>query len=148
MRNEIHYNIEIKIQAEWEDEFTPSVEEFSKLVFEEVDAYVPWSRTNIQSFDLRILQYFHENYPHVKLAVLVEEKVGHESILNKLGFIPQIYSPHYSLLDKKIITELHKSGMKVIPWTVNEVGVMHELVEMGVDGIITDYPDRIFDVKR
>jgi glycerophosphoryl diester phosphodiesterase len=148
MRNEIHYNIEIKIQPEWEGKFTPSVEEFSKLVFQEIDAYVPWFRTNIQSFDLRILKYFHENYPHVKLAVLVEGKQGHESILKKLGFTPQIYSPHYSLLDKKIVIELHKSGMKVIPWTVNDADVMHELVDMGVDGIITDYPDRIFEVKR
>ncbi|MFC2124935.1 glycerophosphodiester phosphodiesterase family protein [Bacteroidota bacterium] len=148
MRNEIHYNIEVKIQPDWEGELTPSVEEFSKLVFDEVDAYVPWSRTNIQSFDLRILKYFHENYPHVKLAVLVEGNAGHESILENLGFTPQIYSPHYSLLDKKTITDLHRLGMSIIPWTVNDTDTMNELVNWDVDGIITDYPNKIFDVSR
>jgi len=148
MRNEIFYNIEIKSQADWEGEFTPTVGEFCKLVFEEVDAYVPWSRTCIQSFDLRVLKYFHDHYPHVTLAVLVEKNVSHEIILENLGFTPQIYSPNYNLLDKVQVDELHALEMKVIPWTVNELKTMQQLVVWGVDGIITDYPDKIFDVNN
>lgn len=43
---------------------------------------------------------------------------------------------------------LHAKGIKVIPWTVNEVGDMKKLMEMGVDGIITDYPNRIADALK
>ena len=148
MRNEILYNIEIKSSPDWDGIFTPTVEEFSRLVFNEVDAYVPWKRVCIQSFDLRVLKYFHSNYPEVKLAVLVENDTGYETVIKNLGFTPHVYSPYYKLIDKQKIKAIHKTGMRIIPWTVNDPDEMEQLVDWGVDGIITDYPDRIFEVHR
>jgi len=62
--------------------------------------------------------------------------------LKKLGFKPSIYSPYFKLINKKDINELHSKGVKLIPWTVNEMKDMKQLKQWGVDGLITDYPDR------
>jgi len=41
---------------------------------------------------------------------------------------------------------MHEKGMKVIPWTINDPVIMKKLIKIGVDGIITDYPDRLVDL--
>ncbi len=143
MRNEIYYNIEIKSNEEWDGIFHPPYTEFCDIVHETIDAYVPWRRVNIQSFDLRVLKYYDDKYPDVKLAVLVESENNPEKIIEALGFVPEIYSPWYELLKPKRVKWLHEKDMKVIPWTVNEPAIMSDLIKMGVDGIITDYPDRM-----
>ena len=61
--------------------------------------------------------------------------------LKALGFTPAIYSPHYSVVTPNLVKECHSRGMKLIPWTVNEKEKIDALRKMGVDGIITDYPD-------
>ena len=48
------------------------------------------------------------------------------------------------ILNKKVISSAHKKGIRVIPWTVNTKEEIDQLKKMGVDGIITDYPD-LFD---
>jgi glycerophosphoryl diester phosphodiesterase len=54
--------------------------------------------------------------------------------------MPSIYSPHFSLVTKELLNELHSHHTKVIPWTVNEPNKIAELKSLGVDGIISDYP--------
>jgi len=75
------------------------------------------------------------------VAYLVEDGDFYNN-LQKLGKSPQIYSPHYSLVDSLMIKQAHNSGIKIIPWTVNDMKKMQELLELGVDGIITDYPNK------
>jgi glycerophosphoryl diester phosphodiesterase len=96
----------------------------------------------IQSFDFRVLQVFRKKYPHVKLAALVENQKSWEENIKALGFTPDIYSCYYELLTKDIVLALQKKKMKVIPWTVNERADMDRLLDWGVDGLITDYPNR------
>jgi glycerophosphoryl diester phosphodiesterase len=64
-----------------------------------------------------------------------------EEQLQSLGFTPTVYSPHHSLVTEEVVKSCHRKGVKVIPWTVNEREEMEKLVALGVDGIITDYPD-------
>ena len=52
-----------------------------------------------------------------------------------------MYSPHYSLVTPELVEACHKKNIKLIPWTVNTLAEMKKLKEMGVDGIITDYPN-------
>ena len=59
----------------------------------------------------------------------------------RLGFVPAIYSPDYRLVDAALVAEAHAAGMRVIPWTVNDAEAMARLIGLGVDGLITDYPD-------
>jgi glycerophosphoryl diester phosphodiesterase len=61
--------------------------------------------------------------------------------LEELGYIPEMYSPHYSIVTPALVKACHDKGIRIIPWTVNTVAEMKNLKNMGVDGIITDYPD-------
>jgi glycerophosphoryl diester phosphodiesterase len=61
---------------------------------------------------------------------------------------PVIWSPAHADLTPAVIKEAQKLGMKVLPWTVNERADMLRLMDWGVDGIITDYPDVLRDLMR
>ena len=137
----IRYNIELKSSEETDDIYHPNPEAFSKLVFEQIDGQVDWSRVTIQSFDFRILRYFKQNYPEVELSQLIENEESWEDNVEKLGFTPDVYSCYYQLLTPQVISDMHKEGIKVIPWTINDLAEMQKMIEWGVDGIITDYPD-------
>ncbi|HEY9008643.1 MAG TPA: glycerophosphodiester phosphodiesterase family protein [Ohtaekwangia sp.] len=139
---EVDYNIEIKCSPETDKKFHPPVEEYSDIVYALINQYLPLERVVIQSFDFRALRYWHKKYPEVRLAALVENLKSIDANLNDLGFNPSIYSPYYKLLTKDKVTQLHKKKIRVIPWTVNEEKEMLLLKGMGVDGFITDYPDR------
>jgi glycerophosphoryl diester phosphodiesterase len=147
-RYEVDYNIEIKTLPEDDNKFHPKPEIFSDLVYELVDQYLPLDRVVIQSFDFRVLKYWHEKYPDVRLAALVENKKSVEDNLTALGFAPSIYSPYFQLLTKDDVKNLHEKKIRVIPWTVNEESDMLSLKGMDVDGFITDYPDRAARFKR
>jgi glycerophosphoryl diester phosphodiesterase len=147
-RYEVDYNIEIKSEPEGDNKFHPTPKVFSDLVYNLIDQYLPLDRVVIQSFDFRVLKYWHENYPEVRLAALVENKKSVESNLEDLGFNPSIYSPDFMLLRKDDVRLLHEKKVRVIPWTVNEEKDMLSLKGIDVDGFITDYPDRAAKFKR
>jgi glycerophosphoryl diester phosphodiesterase len=140
-RYEVDYSIEIKSEKGEEGKFQPTVEEFSDLVYNLVDQYLPLDRIIIQSFDFRVLQYWHKKYPDVRLSALVENLKSIDENLSALGFTPSIYSPDYKLLSKDEIKHCHALSMRCIPWTVDELTDMLELKNWNVDGIITDYPN-------
>ncbi|MBS1486065.1 MAG: glycerophosphodiester phosphodiesterase [Bacteroidetes bacterium] len=155
---EADYNIEIKSSPEDDNRFSPTPEVFSDLAYQLIDQYLPWNRVVIQSFDFRVLKYWHQKYPHVRLAALVENLKSIDENLRDLGFVPDIYSPEYKLLDKNEVDALHRktiarakenkpAKLRVVPWTVNDEKEMISLKEMGVDGFITDYPDRARKLK-
>lgn len=139
---EVNYNIEIKSSKKGDNIFHPDVEEFSELVYEVIDQFLPWERVIIQSFDIRVLQYWHEKHPSVTLAYLTESLKPTDSQLKELTFIPDIYSPYFKLLTRAKIDKLHEMDIQVIPWTVNDKEAMQKLATWEVDGLITDYPDR------
>jgi glycerophosphoryl diester phosphodiesterase len=149
-RYEVDYNIEIKSEKDTDGKFHPAPGEFSDLVFDFIDQYLPWDRVVIQSFDVRVLKYWHQKHPEVRLAILVENLNSIDHNLEQLGFIPSIYSPYFKLLSKQKVDYLHTKNsseragtrLRVIPWTVNEISDMLSLKGMGVDGFITDYPNR------
>lgn len=144
----IRYNIELKTSKETDDIFHPTPSKFSELVYELLSRKNILDRVTIQSFDFRTLTYFHSNFPDIELALLIENKLAWDVNLDSLGFTPEIYSCHYELLSRKRISEMQTTGMKVIPWTVNEASDMQKLIGWGVDGIITDYPDRALEVIK
>ena len=71
-----------------------------------------------------------------------------DSSLEKLGFNPDIFSPYYKHLIKRRVDMCHDKGIKVVPWTVNEIVTMKEIKALGVDGLISDYPNRFFEIKE
>ncbi|HOX83959.1 MAG TPA: glycerophosphodiester phosphodiesterase family protein, partial [Chryseolinea sp.] len=144
---EVDYNIEIKSSPEDDGKFHPLVGEYSDIVYKLLDQYLPMERIVIQSFDIRVLKYWHEKYPEIRLALLIENLKSVEANLNELGFSPSVYSPYYKLLSKEKVNYLHQRKIRVIPWTVNEVSEMLSMKGMGTDGFITDYPDRARKIK-
>lgn len=141
----VNYNIELKTTPETDIKFHPTPDIFSDLVYQLISERKLWDRVNIQSFDFRTLKYFHETYPKVKLAVLIEEEANWQVNIEELGFTPEIYSCYFQLLSRENISELQEAGMLVIPWTVNEVPDIQKMIDWEVDGIISDYPDRVIE---
>jgi glycerophosphoryl diester phosphodiesterase len=142
------FNIEIKSQPDYDMKKTPSVLAFSKRVVTTITSLGIKDKTYIQSFDPRALECVKVLDPTVKLVFLVENQLGLEKNLILLTFKPDVYSPFFKLLDKKAVERCHREGIKVIPWTVNETADMQAVIDLGVDGIITDYPNRVFEGKR
>jgi glycerophosphoryl diester phosphodiesterase len=93
------------------------------------------------------LKYWHEKYPTVRLSALVDNLKTIDENIHDLGFVPSIYSPTYTLLTKAEVKHCHELKMRVIPWTVNDEKEMVALKGMGVDGFITDYPNRAAKYK-
>lgn len=140
------YNIEIKYLPEWEEKgFTADILTNVEAVLNDVKEAGLENRVTIQCFHPPVLAELHQQNPNIRLAYLDEfpEQSSVSEKMTALGFTPPIYSPYYLPLTQATINECHELGMAVVPWTVNETKDMKRLVEMGVDGIITDYPDRI-----
>ncbi len=145
------FNIEIKSQPDYDNVFSPPVDAFVKLVFEEIEALGITEKCCIQSFDTRACEaIYRENAgkKRVQIAFLVENTGGVPENLKKLTFRPDIYSCYFKLLRKSDIEALHAQQIRVIPWTVNNLTDMRRLIRWGVDGIITDYPNRIGDILK
>ena len=136
-----NYAIEIKTIRKGDLEFHPEPAEFSQLVMEVVQKKKIGKRTIIQAFDIRSLQYVHEKYPKIKTDLMIDEKEDFENNIKDLGFNPTVYSPYSVLVGKGLVDRCHAAGIQIIPWTVNSLKEMNYLIGLGVDGIITDYPN-------
>jgi glycerophosphoryl diester phosphodiesterase len=137
----MHYNIETKSSRPGDNKLHPAPEEFVDLIMQVVNDKKIADRTIIQSFDFRTLQVMHQKFPHVRLAALVSAPKSVAEYIKDLGFTPAIFSPNFNIVNAAMIEECHKLNMKIIPWTVNEKAKINSLKSMGVDGIISDYPD-------
>ncbi|MFQ3598701.1 MAG: glycerophosphodiester phosphodiesterase family protein [Chloroherpetonaceae bacterium] len=137
----IFYNIETKSTREGDGVFHPRPAEFARLVYEEVKQSGVLDRTIFQSFDERTLESLHALDSDLYLCLLVENSDGLEKNLARLSFQPQIYSPYHKLVTPELVAQVRRRGLKLIVWTVNTLDDMKHLKAMGVDGIITDYPN-------
>lgn len=144
----IQYNIETKSDPKGDGVFHPKPDEFVALLVSVLNTKNINDRVYIQSFDVRTLQVVHEKYSEFKTVLLVENKMSIAKNLKILGFTPDVYSPYFKLLSKKKVIALQQKNIKVIPWTVNEKKDMLTILEMKVDGLITDYPNRYFELKK
>lgn len=139
----VQYNIETKCQPSTDNIFHPEPLHFTNLMMQVILDKKIVEKVIIQSFDMRTLKIMHEKYPTVRTALLIEgySKKTLEENCKSLGFIPTIYSPEQNLVNAEMVADCQKKGMKLIPWTVNDKVNIDKLKNLGVDGIITDYPD-------
>ncbi len=137
------FNIETKCLPASDNIYHPKPDEFVELLMSVIKEKGIEERVIIQSFDFRTLIYLHEKYPAIKTAALVEptDKRTLDEILKELGFTPTIFSPEYHLVNENLLKKYHQRNIKVIPWTVNDKATIDKLKGLGVDGIITDYPN-------
>ncbi|WP_316756242.1 glycerophosphodiester phosphodiesterase family protein [Pedobacter aquatilis] len=141
------YSIETKTIKNGDNEFHPEPAEFVDLIMDVINNKKLVKRVIIESFDMRTLQYLHEKYPKIQTSLLIDEKEPFETYIEKLGFKPTIYSPYSILVGKGLVDRCHAMGIKIIPWTVNTIKDIKYFMDLGVDGVITDYPNLISQIK-
>ena len=139
----VYYNMETKSTPDGDDRFHPKPEPFVALLMGVIKAKGIEDRVIIQSFDPRTLRIVHRDYPAQQTALLIGNRDSFEKNITDLGFTPSIYSPYYMLVNGDLVKKAHDSKVAVLPWTVNEEKDMQAMAAMGVDGIISDYPDRL-----
>jgi len=147
-RDPVFYNVEIKSRPDWEGTFQPEPGSYVRRVLASMTETGVAPRTTIQSFDPRIVEAAHRQNDVVRLAFLVGASgdEGLEENLGRLSFVPDVYSPNAALVDEALVTAVHDRGLRLVPWTVNDPAAMRRLIRLGVDGLITDYPDRALTV--
>lgn len=144
----IQYNIETKSTPEGDEVDQPKPAVFAKMLYDLLKQKNVLGKCIIQSFDIRTLQVIHQTDSTVTTALLIFDLDNFEKNLKQLGFNPTIYSPNFILVNEKLIQKCHDLKIKIIPWTVNDEDKMLKLKQLGVDGIITDYPNRAVKVLR
>lgn len=136
------FNIEIKSDPGLYGTCQPQPAEFARIVHATLDSLGLTGRCIVQSFDPEALRAMRAIDPELPLALLVENADGPQANLARLGFKPEIYSPQHALVDEALVGLMHGQGIRVLAWTVNEPEDIRRMAALGVDGIITDYPDR------
>lgn len=111
---------------------------FELAILETVVAKELQDRVTIQSFDHRSLRAIRALDESIQLAALTRRNEPFDA---EFADFAQIWSPDYRSLSAAGLNEAQDAGMLVIPWTVNETSDMNRLIDLGVDGLITDRPD-------
>ena len=161
----VRFNIETKITPTSGDT-TPSAERYALAVVDAVRAANMTERVTVQAFDWRTLREVKKLAPELATACLTIESSGMNTVLSDAsGASPwhaglkvadyggsvlrmaqaagcSIWSPFWRNVTAENIAEAHALKLKVTPWTVNDPAEIERLTVLGVDGIITDYPNR------
>ena len=139
----VRFNIETKLSPAAPEETLPP-EAFARALLAEIRAAGVAARCTVQSFDWRTLHVVEQEAPGIATAYLTGRRRGAASqpqAVHAAG--GRTWSPNYEELDSATLVEARALGLRVIPWTVNEPGFIDRYLDLGVDGMITDYPERV-----
>jgi len=100
-------------------------------------------RTWVRSFDHRVVRRLRQTEPRLTGAVLIEGTAPVDPVSLVRAADAQVYAPEYLFLDEEQVRQCHAARIRVMPWTVNERADWERLIGWHVDGITTDYPDRL-----
>jgi glycerophosphoryl diester phosphodiesterase len=161
--DEVRFNIETKINPAQADD-TVGPEEMARALLKVVADAGMARRVTIQSFDWRTLKTVQQLEPSIPTAYLTIQTANNDNTkdgswtvglkIADLGSAPKmvkaaggtIWSPNGGAVTEALVKEAQGLGLKVLPWTINTPADMDRLIGWGVDGIITDYPDRLREV--
>ena len=158
--NHVQFNIETKLSPYAPDETVDPVT-FARTVADTIRAAGVPHRAMVQSFDWRTLVELRRYDPAIRLVSLAPalSTAGIDvAAAPFLGNLPlaarsigaRVFSPSAGLLAARpeLLAQAHELGMRVVPWTVNDPAAMAALIDLGADGIISDFPDRLREVMR
>lgn len=168
--NTVRFNIETKISPE-SPERTATPEEFARTLIALIRAEGMARRVMIQSFDWRTLRVIQREAPEIPTVYLTAQQNFMNNILADMpaspwtagfhvrdfgGSIPRmvkaaggaVWSPYYGEVTRENLGEAQGLGLKVVVWTVNTEADIRRMIGLGVDGIISDYPDLLVSVAR
>jgi glycerophosphoryl diester phosphodiesterase len=144
-KTHVRFNIETKLLPRFPDE-TLAPEPFARALVAEVRKAGLESRTTIQSFDYRTLKVVEREAPEIATVYLTTVKDSYPGQALSAG--ARIWSPDFRALSRGTVEEAHRLGLKVVAWTVNDPADIARMIEWGLDGIISDYPDRVLEQLR
>jgi glycerophosphoryl diester phosphodiesterase len=162
------FNIEIKTDPGKPD-LTPNPAHFARLTVEAIAKAGVTGRSTVQSFDWRGLLEVKKLAPEIATGCLTIESPNFDTVRRGAGPSPwlagldpaqhggsiprlakaagcTVWSPFWRNVTTGNVKEAQALGLKVVPWTVNVPAEMTRLIDLGVDGLITDYPDRALPV--
>jgi glycerophosphoryl diester phosphodiesterase len=161
----LRYNIETKLSPDKPSE-TPDPETFAAAVVQAIRALGLSERVTVQSFDWRTLVATKRLAPEIATVCLTIDTARTSTVRPRdgkpspwlagidpaahEGSIPKTvrsagcstWSPFWRNITVPLVAEAQGLGLKVIPWTVNDPADMANVIDMKIDGLITDYPDR------
>jgi len=137
----VRVNVEVKLQ---DTRAGIPVDEFARLMLDGLRAAGMESRATIQSFDPAALRAVAAIAPDIPRSILVRKRARYDAVVEESG--ATILSPKHPALRREDVTRMQARGIAVIPWTVNEPADIRRMLSLGVDGIISDYPDRVLSV--
>lgn len=161
----VRFNIETKISPELPQQTLPPAE-FARALIALVRTEKLESRVTIQSFDWRTLQVVQQEAPRIATVYLTAQQSWMDNIRagdaaspwtagfhvsRYAGSVPRmikaaggaVWSPYFGDVTRETVSEAQQLGLKVVVWTVNEARDITRMIDFGVDGIISDYPDRL-----
>ena len=159
----VRFNIETKLSPQQPGD-TVGPEAMTRALLEAIRAAGMGGRVSVQSFDWRTLQLVQALEPAIPTVYLTVQGATSDNLrdgawtagfrLADHGSVPRMvkaaggaaWSPNAAALTEPLVREAHGLGLQVIPWTVNDPALMDRLIGWGVDGLITDYPDRLREV--
>ncbi|ROZ69685.1 glycerophosphodiester phosphodiesterase [Ramlibacter sp. WS9] len=162
---DVRFNIETKINPSQPGD-TLGPEEMTRALLKVVSEAGMASRVTIQSFDWRTLKLVQQLAPAIPTVYLSVQTANNDNLQSgewtaglkfaDFGSAPKmvkaaggaVWSPNGGAVTEPLVKEAQSLGLKVIPWTINNPADMERLIGWGVDGIITDYPDRLRTVMR
>jgi glycerophosphoryl diester phosphodiesterase len=148
-RPAVGFSVEVKSSPAGDSVFHPDPAAFVDLVVAELQAADVLPRTTLLSFDPRILQVARHAYPGLPLCLLVEDELpAVADLFAELGFEPEVLGPDFQLLSTKLVKELRTTypALRLVPWTVNTMSDLRLVRSWNVDGITTDYPNRLLQL--
>ena len=136
----VRFNIETKLSADAPEE-TLAPEPFARALVAEIRKAGLEERASIQSFDWRTLKVVEREAPRISTVYLTDSRNSDPEKVHAAG--GRIWSPDFQALDAASAAAARRLGLRIIPWTVNEPSDIRRVLALGVDGLISDYPDRV-----
>ncbi|RZK23804.1 MAG: glycerophosphodiester phosphodiesterase [Hymenobacter sp.] len=148
-RPAVRYSVELKSTPEGDTLYHPTPARFVALVLAELRAAQVEPRTTLLSFDPRVLQAARQVAPALALCLLVEDFLPPvPTLFAELGFEPTTLGPDFHLLSAATVLALRTAypQLRLVPWTVNAVADLQLVRTWQVEGITTDYPNRLLEL--
>lgn len=134
-RGNITLNIEIKTHQEQPD--------LTDRVLQIVRAFNFHNKCVVTSFDIRVIRHIKKSYPELVAGLILNQNP--KPFLDDKGI--DLFSVQYAFVSKELVNAAHQMAKPVHAWTVNQLSDMKKLIELPVDGIITNFPDRLYKMR-
>ena len=147
----VRYNIEIKSsQADGQSINWANYDKLADAIMRLLVKFHLDDRLVVQCFDARTLNYIQPKYPEINFSYLISNKtdLDFDGYMALLKFTPKWLSPHHELVNEELIAKCREKGMKIVPWTVDKPEDIKRMIDLKVDAIISNYPDRVLMQTR